>query len=98
MASQNRQLYSVLASIWTLWLLGLVSGTKDPVVKRHVNQGLNLFILWTLASFLALFPILDIIGGILYILCLILMIMGILSAVRQDDRPLPILSIITLIR
>lgn len=98
MASQTKVFYSVLAYIWILWLVGLVSGGNDPVIKRHVNQGLNLFILWTAASILALFPILDILGGILYILSLVLMIMGILSAVKQDDRPLPILSIVTLIR
>ena len=98
MASQNRVLYSVLAYIWILWLVGLVSGGNDPVIKRHVNQGLNLFIIWTVASILAHIPILDIIGGILYILCIVLKVMGILSAVKQDDRPLPILSIVTLIR
>ena len=77
--------------------VALVAAQDDPVVKRHINQGLNLFILWTVASILAHIPILDIVGGILYILCLVLAVIGVVSAARGDDRPLPILSILTLI-
>ena len=97
MVSSNRKLYSVLCYIWVLWLLALIVAQDDPVVKRHINQGLNLFILWTAASILAHIPILDIAGGILYVLCLVLAVLGILSAAREDDRPLPVLSILTLI-
>ena len=97
MVSSNRKLYSILCYIWVLWLVALVAAQDDPVVKRHINQGLNLFILWTVASILAHIPILDIAGGILYILCLVLAVIGIVSAARGDDRPLPILSILTLI-
>ena len=97
MVSSNRKLYSILCYIWVLWLVALVAAQDDPVVKRHINQGLNLFILWTAASILAHVPILDIVGGILYILCLVLAVIGIVSAARGDDRPLPILSILTLI-
>ena len=77
--------------------MALVAAQDDPVVKRHINQGLNLFILWTVASILAPIPILDIAGGILSVLCLVLAVIGILSAAREDDRPLPVLSILTLI-
>lgn len=98
MVSQNRKLYSVLCYIWVLWLVGLVVAQDDPVVKRHINQGLNLFILETIASILSFIPIIEILGGILYILCFILAVLGIVSAAKGDDKPLPILSIFTLIR
>ncbi len=97
MISQNRRLYSILAYIWILWIVGLICAPDDPAVKRHVNQGLNLFLIWTIASILAHIPILDIIGGILYILAVVLMVVGIISAAKEDDKPLPILSIFTLI-
>ena len=98
MVSPNRKLYSVLCYIWVLWIVGLVVAQDDPVVKRHINQGLNLFILETIASILAFIPILDIVGTLLYILSLILAVLGVVSAVKGDDKPLPILSILTLIR
>ena len=98
MISQNRKLYSILAYIWILWIVGLSCAPDDPVVKRRVNEGLNLFLIWTLASILAFIPILDILGSLLYILAVVLMVLGIVSVVRDDDKPLPILSIITLIR
>ncbi len=98
MVSQNRKLYSVLCYIWVLWIIGLVAAQDDPVVKHHINQGLNLFIIETIASILSFIPILDIVGGLLYILCFILAILGIVSAAKGEDKPLPILSILTLIR
>ena len=98
MISQNRKLYSILAYIWILWIVGLACAPDDPVVKRRVNEGLNLFLIWTLASILAFIPILDILGSLLYILAAVLMVFGIVSVVKDDDKPLPILSIITLIR
>ena len=97
MISEKRKQYSILAYIWILWVIGLACAEDDPVVKRHVNQGLNNFLIVTVASILAHIPILYILGAILYLLSFVLMILGILSAVKGEDKPLPILSLITLI-
>ena len=83
--NENRKLYSILAYLGLLFLIGLFLAKDDPVVKFHVNQGLIL----TIASFVlaCLFPI-----------WLIFMIMGIINAVNGEMKPLPLIGKITIIK
>ena len=99
MESPNRKVFSVLSYIALLWLVGLLLEKDDPVVKHHVNQGLNLFILEVIGSVLGVIPLIGgLISGLISILCLILAILGIISAAKGEDKPLPILSMVTLIK
>lgn len=40
----STKIYSVLAYIWLLWIIGLVADKNNPRVKFHVNQGIILTI------------------------------------------------------
>ena len=77
------------------WLLGTINFTKF-----HANQGLLLFIIEAAISLccviLNVIPFLRwlaaIVGSVGGFLCLIIMLVGIVSAARGDEKALPILS------
>ena len=88
MASDNTKLYSILAYIGPLFLVGLLADKDNPRVKFHVNQGLVLLLawlaVWVAALILDILPIGTLIpnlirwiGGIVY---LVLAVLGILIA------------------
>lgn len=90
----NSKLYSVLAYFPPLWLVGLLAAKDDPDVKFHVNQGIILTIAWFIASMLAFL----IIGLILYIPLTIFAIMGIISAAKGEQKELPLIGKIKIIK
>ncbi len=100
MASDNTKIYSILAYIGPLFLVGLLSDKDNPPVKFHCNQGLSLFIAGCAVSIAAwildFLPIGSLIpslvrlaGGLGY---LALMIMGILNANSGVEKELPVIG------
>lgn len=47
----NTAAFSILAYLPFLWLVGLLAGGNDPVVKFHVNQGIILTVFECILSF-----------------------------------------------
>lgn len=106
MASDNTKLYSILAYIGPLFLVGLLTEKDNPRVKFHVNQGLVLllawFAVWIAALILDILPIGTLIpnlirwvGGIAY---LVLAVLGILNANNGVEKELPFIGHISLIK
>jgi uncharacterized membrane protein len=91
---ENNKLYSILAYICPLWIIGLVAAKDDPDVKFHVNQGIVLTIGWVIAGFLSLIFI----GFILYIPLAIFAIMGIINANKGEQKELPLIGKIKIIK
>lgn len=72
----------------------LTDAKKDPFVKFHVKQGLVIFICGMLiyvASMFLPFP-LSMLAGLLQLCLFVLVIIGILSAVKGEEKPLPIIG------
>ncbi|MDD3085314.1 MAG: hypothetical protein PHU32_05510 [Candidatus ainarchaeum sp.] len=72
----------------------LTESKNDPFVKYHVKQGLLIFIGWILISIISwILPWqLGIIVTILNLSVFVLMIIGIMSAAKGEQKPLPIIG------
>ena len=83
---QNAKLFSILAYISVLWLLGLLITPEktSPFVKNHVNNGIVLCIT---GAILACIPF---IGWIAEIAVVIFMVMGIIAAAKTQYYTLPL--------
>ncbi len=70
----------------------LTDAKNDPFVKYHVKQGLVLFIAWVITGIIGYIPVLGWIAApLLSLALLILLVIGILSAARGEQKPLPII-------
>lgn len=98
-SSGEQKLMAVLCYLGILVLIPLVLKKSDPEVKFHIEQGLALFVSWVIWWFvrwilyklvigLVLFPILWLVD----LGFLVLVIIGILNAIRGEKKPLPLLG------
>ena len=105
MEDSNDTLYGVLSYISILVLVPLVAG-KTHFAKFHANQGLVLFIIEVIFGIiigaLSRIPIHGIIFGIISVLfeliCVIMSIIGIVGVVNGEEKELPIIGGIHLIK
>lgn len=82
---------SILAYItWVGLLIAFVAGDKDGA-KFHLNQALVIF----LFSLLSLIPC---IGWIWAIFMLICWIMGLIAAINQEEKPVPLIGNIKILK
>ncbi|MBR1771091.1 MAG: hypothetical protein IJ747_03585 [Lachnospiraceae bacterium] len=79
------------------WLIAFLAGDKEGA-KLHLNQGLVLAIASLILGFCAMIPIVNIIACICDIVLLVFAIMGIVSAVKGEDKPLPLIGGIQLLK
>lgn len=72
----------------------LTEAKKDPFVKYHIKQGLVLFIGWVLAGIIGtILPYqLGIVNTVLDLGLFVLMIIGIMSASKGEQKPLPVIG------
>ena len=84
----NAKLFSILAYISVLWLLGLLITPEktSPFVKNHVNNGIVLCIT---GAILACIPF---IGWIAEIAVVIFMVMGIIAAAKTQYFTIPVIG------
>ena len=80
-----------------LFFIPLVTDAKnDPFAKYHANQQLNLLLFWVIgqvaASVLAIILIGLIIGPLVVLGGLIFMVMGVMNAVNNKMKPLPLIG------
>lgn len=95
----NAKLYSVLAYIGILWIVGLLAAKDDVFVKYHVNQGLILFLLGIAGSVIGIIPILGtIVAAVVGVFCFVCFILGIVNAVKGEMKPLPFIGNFELIK
>jgi uncharacterized membrane protein len=95
----NAKLFSILAYLGILWIVGLLAAKDDVFVKYHVNQGLLLFLLGVAGSIVGIIPIIGaIVGAIVSVVCFVLMILGIVNAVKGEMKPLPFIGNFELIK
>jgi uncharacterized membrane protein len=85
---------AVLCYFGILVLIPFLTDAKnDPFVKFHIKQGLVLLISYVIVGVITAIPFLGwIVGGILWILLLILFIMGIINAAGGKEVELPVIG------
>lgn len=109
--SDNTKLFSILSYFGLFFLIGLFADPQNPKVKFHVNQGcilfiveIILFIIVSILSFLVAF--IPYIGWIFSLLLWLaysaaaigLPILGIINAVKGEEKQLPVIGQYTIIK
>jgi uncharacterized membrane protein len=96
--TNNNKVMAVLCYIWILWLVPLLTDSKnDPFVKFHINQGI-IFTIFSIAArivawVLGFIPILGpLVSWVLWIAIVALFIIGIINAINMEEKPLPVIG------
>lgn len=88
----SKKVTGVLAYIGIIfWLIAFLAGDKEGA-KFHLNQGLVLAIANIALNILAMIPVVNIVACIASIVMFVFMIMGIVSAVKEEEKPLPLIG------
>ena len=105
-------LYSILSYIGPLFIVGIAADPKNPKVRFHCNQGLVLFLsglilavgfgilrmifsflhIYILSALFFVFVCLSLLGAIPFI------IIGIVNAANNEQKPLPIIGKINILK
>lgn len=83
--------YNILAYVGILWLIGLLSAKDQPDVRFHVNQGI-------LLSIATIFVPIPVVGWIIGVVVLVFAIMGIIAASKGEQKELPIIGKIKILK
>ncbi|HRT40363.1 MAG TPA: hypothetical protein P5299_03410 [Candidatus Woesebacteria bacterium] len=95
MTNKKNQNTGMAIVAYILFFIPLLTESKnDPFVKFHVKQGLVLFLGWIIVSIIGfILPWqLHLIVSLLNLGLFILMIIGILSAAKGEQKPLPLIG------
>jgi len=79
------------------WLIAFLAGDKEGA-KFHLNQGLVLAIGQIILNILSAIPIIGIVACIASVVLTVFAIMGIVSAVKEEEKPLPLIGNITILK
>ncbi len=94
----NKKVTSIFAYLGLIfWLIGFLAGDKEEA-KFHLNQGLVLVIANLILGVLAVIPIVGILAGIASFVCFIFAIIGIVNAAKDEEKPLPLIGSIQLLK
>lgn len=79
---------------WIFWIIAFVIRNKDDELSRqHLNQGLALALISTVAGVLSrLHGLFSVFASVLGLGVFILAIMGIVNAVKEKNEPLPFIG------
>lgn len=94
----SKKVTSVLAYIGIIfWLIAFLAGDKEGA-KFHLNQGLVLAIANLVLSILSAIPVVGIVACVASVVLFVFAIMGIVSAVKDEEKPLPLIGGIQILK
>ena len=79
------------------WLIAYLAGDKEGA-KFHLNQALVLNIANVACGILAGIPIVGFVIAIISIVLFVFAVIGLVSAVKDEEKPLPIIGRFTLLK
>lgn len=101
----NLKIFSILSYIGIFWIVGLISERDDPVVRFHINQGIIKtvvfsslwFVIFVISKILAaistiLLSIVALLWLAYFLIIFVYVILGIINAKNEVQRPLPIIG------
>ena len=99
----GNKLLAAISYIWILFLVPLFVAKDDAFARFHANQGLVLFIANIAAAIagfiLGFIPVIGVIvAWIIRIALFVLMILGIINALKGEMKPLPFIGGIEIIK
>jgi len=90
---EDNKIITILSYLWVLCLIPLLTKKSDEFVFFHAKQGLVLFIVEIVTTFVAYIPLLGwIIAPIASLIWLVLSIIGIINVLGGNKKELPILG------
>lgn len=91
--TDNDTLMGILSYLGILVLIPLlVSNNRSAFLNHHVNQGLNLLIVWIIGWFVLPLIHLWMLVSIWQLLMVIMMILGIVNVVKKETKSLPVIG------
>ena len=98
--NNNSRLASILAYLTIIgWIIAyLIRDKNDAGVRQHLNQALVVAILEIIGGILLVIPLIGIVGTIVQIASWVLAIWGFIRAITGNDKPMPVIGGITLIK
>ena len=94
----NKKVTSIFAYLGLVfWLIAFLAGDKEGA-KFHLNQGLVIILANIALGVLAVIPIIGIVAGIASFVLFVFSIMGIVAACKDEDKELPLISKVTLLK
>lgn len=83
---------------WIGFIVAMCAGDKEGA-KFHLNQALVVLIATTLGSLISLIPVIGwILGSLWNVFCLICTILGIIAAINEEEKEVPLLGKITILK
>ena len=96
MSKKVTSIFAYLGIIF--WLVAFLAGDKEGA-KFHLNQGLVLILTAFIGGFLAFIPFIGwLFSCVISIAVIVFMIMGIVSACKEEEKPLPLIGKIELLK
>lgn len=96
--TMNKKVTSIFAYLGLIfWLIGFFAGDKEGA-KVHLNQGLVLAIGQIICSALSAIPVVGLIFCVVSCVLLVFQIMGIVYACKDEDKELPLIGKIQLLK
>ncbi len=109
--TDNTKIFSILSYLGILFLIGLIADPKNEKLKFHVNQGCVLFIVeivlgiavQIVSAIVSYIPavgylLTTLVALVVYIGLFALAIMGILNASKGEEKQLPVIGKIVIIK
>ena len=79
---------------WIGWLIAFLAGDKEGA-KFHLNQALVLNIASIISGILAFIPV---VGSVLGIVVFVFWILGIVAAIKEEEKELPLIGKIRILK
>lgn len=79
------------------WIIAYFAGDREGA-KFHLNQALVVDLAMIILSVLARIPIVGLIAGLLDLVLFVFWIMGIVYAAKQEEKELPLLGMIKILK
>ncbi len=82
---------------WIGWIVAFVAGDKQGA-KFHLNQSLVLMLASLVTGVLAWIPVVDKVVWILNIALFVLWVLGFIAAIKDEEKEIPLLGSIKLLK
>jgi len=94
----NSKVTGIVAYITIIgWLVAFLAGDKEGA-KFHLNQALVINLTQIILSILARIPLVGIVASLVLLVVFVFWIMGIVYAVQESDKEVPLLGAIKLLK
>ena len=95
----DKKVTSIVGYIsWIGWLIAFFAGDREGA-QFHLNSALVVLLLPIASAVLAIIPILGWIAAfVINTYAFVMWIMGLINAIKQEEKPLPLIGKITIIK